>query len=120
MQIALDLIEKARTTYRNASESARHRLNLVFFERVFIGDGQIRALDFREPFRTIFGTNTNAGMPNTVLATPGGVSEFELRLTGEPDGTLFERQNRAKPPSKLIPLLLACYDDLARAADLLA
>ncbi len=39
--------------------------------------------------------------------------------SGEPDGTLFEPPNCAKLPSKLIPLLLAYYDELARTADLL-
>ena len=96
VEIALRLIDRCDATFRESKETSRRRLNQVFFERIYVSSGEIRAFDYREPFKTIFENIANAKGVGS-LPTPVGVAQFEQRPSGEPPGIRTRNQGIKSP-----------------------
>jgi hypothetical protein len=50
---AVDFLRDSRKAYREAQPEERRRWNEVLFKRISIGDGQVQAYEYREPFPTL-------------------------------------------------------------------
>ncbi len=82
------LLMSCRESYRAAEDSVRKKWNRALFKALYVGEGQIKRFEYKEPFESLFAW---AGSNNEALVARSGFEPLISALRGLHPRPLDER-----------------------------